>query len=173
MVKFTSENPISRGSNYDILFTKQYDQNIYALGENSVEIKYVLDFAKYNFQKEDILNNGYRYPAKLAREGKRVIGIDPLINSIDYIGFKIVFKKREYIIYSKRDNLSWFSGSLVKEGLLPQGRLMCLENNNFLIICEPDHFKNFCKKNGNLPVPCDDIDANDNSVLISFEILPK
>ncbi len=162
-------NTISREPDFTV-FCRPFDHNIYYLNGQDPAIRYFLDFGDLTVTEED-LELGLPIVYDMMREGQRVSIDGRLINTDKYFSCSFAFKKKlEYFIYDKDSEVVFTS---VGCRSLPYGQLVGIDNENLVLLVQPETFREFLKSSalgpGLMPVNTHHIL---NYILVYFTPLP-
>lgn len=160
----------SREKNTKRLLTRAFDQTIYEMdGIHNIIPKYYIDFGKYNLLQED-LDLGIFHSVDLYRKGKCVLGFQNIIHTTNYICFNFGYNNdyENYLIYNKYNKKVMTSRELISFGLVPKGKMVDYEDNNFILAVQPDNYNDFLKSNSS--IESDTVTLVSNPILLYLKV---
>lgn len=117
LLNLSLQSSISRESHPRYL--KIFDNNIYAIKSNNELIDYRLDFGKLNITESD-MKQGYGYVFEQSKKGKRIVSVDNLVCTNNYIGFSFVLKNQLHsCIHSLTTKKNYFFSPTINSPYLP------------------------------------------------------
>lgn len=166
-------DPVSSGSYEHVLFAGIFDNNLYTLDEQDrLQVKYKVDFGKYNLTEQELQSDDNRKIAKLWQDGKRKTYLDRLHETDLFLGFSYLFKdKEEFCIYSKTSGTSLSSENIGNSDFI-SGIFVGFTDDYFVIAAEPLDVIDYLKRNekGTERFKGLDVKEGDNPILVYYRL---
>ncbi len=163
-------NPISR-ENFEQVYCKPFDQNIYTFDNEEFRTKYYLDFGEYSLSEQDRTETDIYEVYSLMQQRERILLLGDLIHTREYFAASFNFDRtEEYFIHSKDKNQVQCSPNSTA---LPRGLLKGMwDENTFILIVLPSNFKEYLAKNKSYAskFKLDNLQDGENSLLVLFTI---
>jgi hypothetical protein len=168
LVPLTLNSPIS--FNNGIIYIAPLDYFVYKLKNNEVIPIYHLDFGTYQVSKDDV-KKGIDFIFSKVRTGQKIGSLDYVFENEKYFAVSFFFKnRRQFIIYSKLSNKTYYSDNLFKNKLLPICLLQGIDGDNFIGVIDPTDFIKYTTTYKSIPAKTSLSKISDNPYLIVFNI---
>lgn len=151
LISIIPEYPISI-SDEKVLFSKTFDNSIYSLELEDLfakpDIEYQFSFGDLTIQPSDMAQ-GYMSVFQASWLGKKIVPFHGISKQDGFFSFNFsLYKKDNFIIYSKQSGSTYYSENLFQGGLIPECKLNgSVGNGQFLAFANPIMVSQFLFEN--------------------------